>query len=281
MPWYAACRIPRAHQALEPMRFCCSAWRGFSCCWSQPARRWPRRLRRRSGRSASSSSCGRASSTASPPAPSRPSLLPVEIDALREQAADVRAAAAAAASLARNDLADTRKLLAPLEAKPASRRRARIGCGEGRTRAADRAGGGQRKPGQAMRGGDRPRRPAHRTPDQAARRGHAAHAAAPRRLAPVARRLEQARAELGDFAADAVVGNRRVAGRAACSSMAATLPALAGWAIVTVAAVGRRPLPAPPLRPRRARPSPASATAPSPPPSTASAWCWCRSSRSG
>jgi small-conductance mechanosensitive channel len=47
-------------------------------------------------------------------------LLPVEIDTLREQAADVRAAAAAAAALARNDLADTRKLLAPLEAKPAS-----------------------------------------------------------------------------------------------------------------------------------------------------------------
>ena len=48
------------------------------------------------------------------------SLLPVEIDALREQAGDVRAAAAAAANLARGDLADTRKLLAPLEAKPAA-----------------------------------------------------------------------------------------------------------------------------------------------------------------
>ena len=48
------------------------------------------------------------------------SLLPVEIDALRVQAGDVRAAAAAAANLARGDLADTRKLLAPLEAKPAS-----------------------------------------------------------------------------------------------------------------------------------------------------------------
>jgi small-conductance mechanosensitive channel len=47
-------------------------------------------------------------------------LLPVEIDTLREQAADVRAAAAAAAALARSDLADTRKLLAPLETKPAS-----------------------------------------------------------------------------------------------------------------------------------------------------------------
>jgi potassium-dependent mechanosensitive channel len=48
------------------------------------------------------------------------SLLPVEIDGLREQAAEVRTAAAAAVALARNDLADTRKLLAPLEAKPAT-----------------------------------------------------------------------------------------------------------------------------------------------------------------
>ena len=47
-------------------------------------------------------------------------LLPVEIDGLREQVADVRAAAVAAANLARNDLADTRRLLAPLEAKPGS-----------------------------------------------------------------------------------------------------------------------------------------------------------------
>jgi len=47
-------------------------------------------------------------------------LLPVEIDGLREQVLDVRAAATAAANLARNELADTRKLLAPLEAKPAT-----------------------------------------------------------------------------------------------------------------------------------------------------------------
>lgn len=45
-------------------------------------------------------------------------LLPVEIDGLREQATDVRAAAMAAAAFARNDLADTKKLLAPLELKP-------------------------------------------------------------------------------------------------------------------------------------------------------------------
>ncbi len=45
-------------------------------------------------------------------------LLPAEIDMLRDQATDVRAAAMAAAALARNDLADTKKLLAPLEAKP-------------------------------------------------------------------------------------------------------------------------------------------------------------------
>ena len=48
------------------------------------------------------------------------SLLPVEIDTLREQVADVRAAASAAAAIARNDLADTKKLLAPLEVKPGS-----------------------------------------------------------------------------------------------------------------------------------------------------------------
>ncbi len=47
-------------------------------------------------------------------------LLPIEIDGLREQAADVRTAAVAAGALARNDLVDTRKLLAPLEAKPAT-----------------------------------------------------------------------------------------------------------------------------------------------------------------
>jgi small-conductance mechanosensitive channel len=47
-------------------------------------------------------------------------LLPVEIDGLREQVLDVRAAATASANLARNELADTRKLLAPLEAKPAT-----------------------------------------------------------------------------------------------------------------------------------------------------------------
>jgi small-conductance mechanosensitive channel len=48
----------------------------------------------------------------------QPDIQPAEIDSLREQAADVRTAAAAAAALARNDLADTKKLLAPLEVKP-------------------------------------------------------------------------------------------------------------------------------------------------------------------
>jgi len=45
-------------------------------------------------------------------------LLPVEIDGLREQTTDVRTAAMAAAAFARSDLADTKKLLAPLELKP-------------------------------------------------------------------------------------------------------------------------------------------------------------------
>jgi len=48
----------------------------------------------------------------------QPGILPSEIDSLREQATDVRAAALAAAQLARNDLADVRRLLAPLEVKP-------------------------------------------------------------------------------------------------------------------------------------------------------------------
>lgn len=45
-------------------------------------------------------------------------LLPTEIDTLRQQTVDVRDAAMAAAALARSDLADTKKLLAPLEVKP-------------------------------------------------------------------------------------------------------------------------------------------------------------------
>jgi potassium-dependent mechanosensitive channel len=44
-----------------------------------------------------------------------PTVLAIEIDALREQATDVRTAASASAALARSDLADTRRLLAPLE----------------------------------------------------------------------------------------------------------------------------------------------------------------------
>src|SRR5579883_3639411 len=45
-------------------------------------------------------------------------IIESEIDALREQTSDVRAAAIAAAQLARNDLADTKRLLAPLQTKP-------------------------------------------------------------------------------------------------------------------------------------------------------------------
>jgi potassium-dependent mechanosensitive channel len=46
------------------------------------------------------------------------SLLPAEIDALRDQTVGVRDAAVAAVALARRDLADTKKLLAPLEIRP-------------------------------------------------------------------------------------------------------------------------------------------------------------------
>src|SRR5476651_2062 len=45
----------------------------------------------------------------------QPTVLAIEIDALRDQATDVRTAASASAALARGDLADTRRLLAPLE----------------------------------------------------------------------------------------------------------------------------------------------------------------------
>ncbi len=48
----------------------------------------------------------------------QPGLLPAEIDSLREETAFVRAAAVTQAQLARGDLADTRRLLAPLEVKP-------------------------------------------------------------------------------------------------------------------------------------------------------------------
>src|SRR3954463_4988045 len=48
----------------------------------------------------------------------QPGILPSEIDALREQTSDVRIAAQAAGQLARTDLADVRRLLAPLELKP-------------------------------------------------------------------------------------------------------------------------------------------------------------------
>jgi small-conductance mechanosensitive channel len=48
----------------------------------------------------------------------QPGILAAEIDSLRQQTTDVRVAAQAAAQIARNDLADVRRLLAPLEVKP-------------------------------------------------------------------------------------------------------------------------------------------------------------------
>ena len=47
----------------------------------------------------------------------QPSVLAIEIDALRDQTTDVRTAAIAAATQARAELADTKRLLAPLEAR--------------------------------------------------------------------------------------------------------------------------------------------------------------------
>ena len=48
----------------------------------------------------------------------QPDVLAAEIDALREQTADVRIQVTATAALARNELNDVRRLLAPLETKP-------------------------------------------------------------------------------------------------------------------------------------------------------------------
>ena len=48
----------------------------------------------------------------------QPTLLPTEIDTLRQAATDVRTAAAAYAAIARSDLADTKRLLAPLDSQP-------------------------------------------------------------------------------------------------------------------------------------------------------------------
>ena len=162
------------------------------------------------------------------------SLLPVEIDALREQAGDVRAAAAAAANLARGDLADTRKLLAPLEAKPAS-----DAVPESDAVKADR----ERLTEQAAVSEGRVKQcevviaRADQLIERLTKlRGEVMLRTLLRRDASplVARRLEQARPRARRFAAGAVVGNQRVAGRRACGSMAATSPAWPAGRIITV-----------------------------------------------
>ena len=93
-----------------------------------------------------------------------------EIDALREQTSDVRAAAARRRATGAQR---PRRHQEPAgAARDQARRRpaARDRRGQGRARAADRAGDDQRKPGQAVRGDHRARRPAARAHDQAARR---------------------------------------------------------------------------------------------------------------
>ena len=134
------------------------------------------------------------------------SLLPVEIDALREQVADVRAAAIAAAAIARNDLADTKKLLAPLELKPGREAAAETDAVKAeRARLTEQATVSESQLKQCeviiaradqlterltkLRGAGSARRPA-----------------APGRLAAVARRVAPARAAIQDGAADPVGG---------------------------------------------------------------------------
>ena len=109
-------------------------------CWSRPRRRrWPRPRRRRSGLRPA----GRP--VDAPTRPHRDSDRSGQPAAGRDRCparAGRRRARRrrAAANLARNDLADTKRLLAPLEVKPASDAVARDRRGQGRPRTADRAG---------------------------------------------------------------------------------------------------------------------------------------------
>ena len=212
--------------------------------------------------------------------------MPAEIDALREQASDVRAAAARrSAHLARNDLADTKKLLAPLETKPGPDQPPETDAVKAeRERLTEQATISESRVKQCevviaradqllermtkLRGQVVLQTLLHATPRRC-------RATVWRRLWPrVPRRrcrtLSQAVRRSGAATACA----------ASCSGEQDLMP-LAVWAVATIALWwgGRT------LRRRYGRgdaPSrTASATAPSPPRSTASGWCWCRSWRSG
>ena len=290
-PWYVTAKDPSSLPGSRQPNaiFCPPRLVRLACsCSPAPRRRcWPRPCRRRSGRSRQLIELWtrQLDRIAYPYRPGRACCRPRSTPCASRRPTCARRPSAAAA-FARNDLADTKKLLAPLEIKPGPDAAARDRCREGRAPAPDRAGHGQRKPGQAVRGRDRPRRPAARAPDQAARRGGAADPAAHGCLAAVAPRSgARLRPAVRRRRSDPVGGVRGLEPRRAprrCAS-GEQEPAAAGG-------LGRwSPSPcggsAATLRRRFGRGAApcdaASATAPSPPPSTASGSCWCRSWPSG
>ena len=214
----------------------------------------------------------------------QPDILPAEIDALREQASDVRTAAAAAAALARNDLADTKKLLAPLEVKPGTDQPPETDAVKAeRERLTEQATISESRVKQCeviiaradqllermtkLRGEVVMQTLLHATSRRSRRRSGAGW-------------CPSSSAAVQTICA-AVVGlePRRPAERSASGDQ--DLTPLAWWAAATIVLwwgvltlrrrYGRGE--------RRRRP--ASTTAPSPPRSTASGWCWCRSWRCG
>ena len=227
---------------------------------------------------------GRASSTASPPAPSRPTCCRSRSTPCASRWPTCARRPRPPPPLARSDLADTRKLLAPLEAKPggdavpetdavkADRERltelatvseSRVKQCEVMIARADQLIERLTK----LRGEVMLRTPCcTATP----RRCRATSGASSGRSSATA--LQTLSTATGG------VGPRRPE---RLSSGTAISPPWAVWAILTVAAVGGRAASCAAASAAARRPSPASATAPSPPPSTASAWCWCRSSPSG
>jgi potassium efflux system protein len=183
-------------------------------------------------------------------------LLPVEIDALREQVADVRAAASAAAAIARNDLADTKKLLAPLEVKPGTDATPETDAVKAdRTRLSDLAAVSESQVKQCE--------------------------VIIARTDQLTERLTKLR---GQVMLDALL-HRDVSPlspevwrqlgpqfKTAVQTLSATITAWGHEGLSALRSGEQDPA---------MRPSPASATVPLRPPSTASAWCWCRSSPSG
>ena len=260
------------------------AWRGFSAAGAQPSRRWRRPCRRRSGRSRSSSSCGPASSTASPTAPIRRACCRPRSTPCASRRPTCGRPPSPPPTLARNDLADTRKLLAPLEVKPGTDQPAETDAVKAeRERLTEQATISESRVKQCEVVIARADQLLERLTKL---RGEVVlRTLLQRDASPLSRqRLEQARAAVRrarcrrSSAATAVWsrdGLRLAFGRAGsrrrwrCWAVAHDR-AVVGWAAPCAAASAAA-----------RRPSPASATAPSPPPSTASGWCWCRSWPSG